>query len=72
MRVRIDLDLGGVLSCIGAMLYVLVTGIVLFSAVLLMADGVRFSLPTILMLSLLGTLVVPAVRYIVRFNRYGS
>lgn len=72
MRVRIDLDLGGILRCTGTMLYVLVTGIVLFSAALLMADGVRFPFLICLILGLMAVLIVPAMRYIIRVFHYDS
>lgn len=67
-----DFDLGVIIRCTSAMLYVLVTGVVLFFAALMIADGARFEGSTILILSLMGALIVPAMRYIVRVSRYGS
>lgn len=75
MKILIDVDLDGFIAfIIGtlAMLYVSVAAIVLLIAALDMADGARYEGSTIVILSCMAALIVPAVRYIVRVERYGS
>ena len=72
MKIMIDFDLDVVVLCALARLYVFVAGVVLLFAGLHIADGDRFEGSTIVILSCMAALIVPAVRYIVRVSRYGS
>ena len=70
--IKIEIDLGLIAKRTAAMLYVIMAGIVLLFAALFLADGQSFSPLATVILAYVGLLMVAAIRYIIRSDRYGS
>ena len=66
------IDLYLIAKGILARVYVIMAGIVLLFAALFLADGQSFSPLATVILAYVGLLMVAAIRYIIRSDRYGS